>query len=290
TIQDDRVMIQQVQGRQVQNHVGNGTPGNPVGMVRNNAARHGKFQEKLLLIQAQENGQILEEEQLAFLADPGILDGQATHITIPQNAAFQTKDLDAYDSDCDDLSSAKAVPMANLLSFNSDVLSKDIMNIVTSCAVNESVNMSNCINEKCSECLELETELLKRKYFIEKDVYDKLVKSYSTLKQHCISLELATQLNQEICQRDNSGVNQNGPTFNQLFELKELKAQSQEKDTEKVFAIAALKNELRKIKGKNVVDIDVSTPNATTIAPGMFKLDIKPISHGLKSNRTVYET
>nr|GEY86081.1 hypothetical protein [Tanacetum cinerariifolium] len=28
--------------------------------------------------------------------------------TIPQNSAFQTKDLDAYDSNCDDISSAKA--------------------------------------------------------------------------------------------------------------------------------------------------------------------------------------
>ncbi|GKD49839.1 hypothetical protein Tco_1278815 [Tanacetum coccineum] len=36
--------------------------------------------------------------------------------------AFQTKDLDAYDSDCDDLSSAKAVLMANLLSYDPEVL------------------------------------------------------------------------------------------------------------------------------------------------------------------------
>ncbi|GJZ78652.1 hypothetical protein Tco_0643489 [Tanacetum coccineum] len=40
-----------------------------------------------------------------------------------QNAAFQTDDLDAYDSDCDDISSEKAVLMANLLSYDSAVLS-----------------------------------------------------------------------------------------------------------------------------------------------------------------------
>ncbi|GJT45046.1 integrase, catalytic region, zinc finger, CCHC-type containing protein [Tanacetum coccineum] len=39
-------------------------------------------------------------------------------------AAFQTEDLDAYDSDCDDISSAKAVLMANLSSCDLDVLSK----------------------------------------------------------------------------------------------------------------------------------------------------------------------
>ncbi|GKD88155.1 copia protein [Tanacetum coccineum] len=38
------------------------------------------------------------------------------------NSALQTEDLDAYDSDCDDLSSAKAVLMTNLSSCDSDVL------------------------------------------------------------------------------------------------------------------------------------------------------------------------
>ncbi|GJV98950.1 hypothetical protein Tco_1554202 [Tanacetum coccineum] len=80
------------------------------------------FKEKMLLIQAQESGQELDEEQLAFLADPGIPYGQAIQTTIPQNVAFQTDDLDAYDSNCDDISSAKAILMANLLSYGSNVL------------------------------------------------------------------------------------------------------------------------------------------------------------------------
>ncbi|GJZ94904.1 hypothetical protein Tco_0667107 [Tanacetum coccineum] len=44
--------------------------------------------------------------------------------TIPNTAAFQTEDLDAYDSDCDDVSNEKAVLMANLSSYGSDVLSE----------------------------------------------------------------------------------------------------------------------------------------------------------------------
>nr|GEY43679.1 hypothetical protein [Tanacetum cinerariifolium] len=36
------------------------------------------FQDKVLLVQAQGNGQILHEEELTFLADPGIAEGQAT--------------------------------------------------------------------------------------------------------------------------------------------------------------------------------------------------------------------
>ncbi|GJW58183.1 retrovirus-related pol polyprotein from transposon TNT 1-94, partial [Tanacetum coccineum] len=83
-------------------------------------------------------------------------------------------------------------------------------------------------------------------------------------KEHCDSL--IAQINAKSVENSN------------------LNAQLQEKD----FAITALKNELRKLKRKNVVDITVSKPNAT-IAPGMFKLDIEPISHRLKNNRDAHE-
>ncbi|GJY39326.1 hypothetical protein Tco_0425690 [Tanacetum coccineum] len=73
--------------------------------------------------EAQEAGQILDEEQLAFLA-LGIPDGQAVQIIIPNNVAFQTEDLDTYDSDCDDISNAKAVLMANISNYGSDIISK----------------------------------------------------------------------------------------------------------------------------------------------------------------------
>ncbi|GJR32506.1 copia protein [Tanacetum coccineum] len=51
------------------------------------------FKDKVLLVQAQANGQILYEEELAFLADPGIAEGQATQTVITHNAAYQTNDL-----------------------------------------------------------------------------------------------------------------------------------------------------------------------------------------------------
>nr|GEW45181.1 retrovirus-related Pol polyprotein from transposon TNT 1-94 [Tanacetum cinerariifolium] len=56
----------------------------------------------------------------------------------------------------------------------------------------------------------------------------------------------------------------------------------------KVFDITALKNELRKLKGKNVINTVVSKSNAT-FDRGMFKLDIEPISPRLKNNRDTHE-
>nr|GEV21145.1 hypothetical protein [Tanacetum cinerariifolium] len=119
TIQDDRVTVQQVQARQWQNYFGTTYKGNATSSRGNTTSG----QEKAMLAKTQEAEQILDEEQLAFLADPGIPAGQAQTI-IPHNAAFQTKDLDTYDSNCGDLSNAQAVLMANISNYGSDVISE----------------------------------------------------------------------------------------------------------------------------------------------------------------------
>ncbi|GKE16045.1 hypothetical protein Tco_1423622 [Tanacetum coccineum] len=72
------------------------------------------------------------------------------------------------------------------------IMSQEIEHIVANSIDILDVKTS-CVNN-CSKCLELETKLLKKKDFIEKKAHDKLVKSYSTLEKHCISLELETQL------------------------------------------------------------------------------------------------
>nr|GEU53992.1 reverse transcriptase domain-containing protein [Tanacetum cinerariifolium] len=82
------------------------------------------YKDKAMLAEAQEAGQILDEEQLAFLVDPWVPNGQVVQTIIPNNAAFQTQDLDTYDSDCDDISNAKSVLMANISNYGSDIISK----------------------------------------------------------------------------------------------------------------------------------------------------------------------
>nr|GEU62259.1 hypothetical protein [Tanacetum cinerariifolium] len=82
--------------------------------------------------------------------DPMIPNGQAVQTIIPNNVAFQTEDLDAYDSDCDDISNAKAILMANISNYGSNFISED-----------ESVNMERKRNKSCDECFNLEVELLK---------------------------------------------------------------------------------------------------------------------------------
>ncbi|GJR35611.1 retrovirus-related pol polyprotein from transposon TNT 1-94 [Tanacetum coccineum] len=211
------------------------------------------------------------------------------------------------------------------------VINKDIVSII----VNSSMDNSYVNVHECEKCLKLETEILNKRDFVKKEIYDKLFKSFTTLEKHCISLEVDTQLNQEIFQRDNSISNQSAPSFDQLFKLNELKAQSQEKDMvikkleerikslsgkinehkikkdleeietiiieldhrsveisdlnaslqEKVLVITALKDDLRKLKGKALVDNDVTKHPSD---PKMLKIDMKPITPKLLNKRTAH--
>nr|GEX03737.1 retrovirus-related Pol polyprotein from transposon TNT 1-94 [Tanacetum cinerariifolium] len=82
------------------------------------------FKDKVLLVQAQPNRQILHKEELAFLADPRIAEAQTTQNVITHNVAYQADDLNAYDSDCDEINSAKVALMENLSHYGFDDLAE----------------------------------------------------------------------------------------------------------------------------------------------------------------------
>nr|GEW63596.1 hypothetical protein [Tanacetum cinerariifolium] len=83
------------------------------------------FKDNVLLVQAQANGQVLHVEELEFLADPGMAETQSTQYVVTNNAAYQADDLDAYDSNCDEINSAKIALMANLSHYGFDNLAEN---------------------------------------------------------------------------------------------------------------------------------------------------------------------
>nr|GEU81989.1 integrase, catalytic region, zinc finger, CCHC-type, peptidase aspartic, catalytic [Tanacetum cinerariifolium] len=64
------------------------------------------------------------EEELEFLADPRIAETLSTQYAVTNNAAYQADDLDAYDSDCDELNSTKISLMVNLSHYGYDNLAE----------------------------------------------------------------------------------------------------------------------------------------------------------------------
>nr|GEY83631.1 hypothetical protein [Tanacetum cinerariifolium] len=121
TINNERVTIQPTQGRQNSMTAGHMSKQ----CIKPKRRRDEQwFKDKVLLVQAQANGQVLQEEELEFLADPGIVETSSTQYAVTNNAAYQADDLDAYDSDCDELNSAKIALTANLSHYVSDNLAE----------------------------------------------------------------------------------------------------------------------------------------------------------------------
>nr|GEW07369.1 retrovirus-related Pol polyprotein from transposon TNT 1-94 [Tanacetum cinerariifolium] len=84
------------------------------------------FKDKVFLVQAQASGQVLQEEELEFLADPGIAETSSTQYAVTNNAAYQADEIDAYDFDCDELNSSKIALMENISHYGSDNLAENL--------------------------------------------------------------------------------------------------------------------------------------------------------------------
>ncbi|GJV12330.1 retrovirus-related pol polyprotein from transposon TNT 1-94 [Tanacetum coccineum] len=111
-VASSRVIVQQVQGRQGQNNSGTGYKSNATSSGGNNSSGQARV---VKCYNCQGEGHMARQ----YL---GVPNGQAVQTIIPNNAAFQTEDLDTYDSDYDDISNAKEVLMANISNYGSDVI------------------------------------------------------------------------------------------------------------------------------------------------------------------------
>ncbi|GJU56261.1 hypothetical protein Tco_1229975 [Tanacetum coccineum] len=136
------------------------------------------FKDKVLLVQAQESGQILHEEELAFLADPGILEGQATPY-FALHGEFISLSYAVMEQHRVE-SKTFEVKMNQALNGNErlleHVMSKDIVNLM----VNSSMHFDYVNVLECEKCLKLKTGL--QKDFVEKEIYDKLFKRSRNLR------------------------------------------------------------------------------------------------------------
>nr|GEX94398.1 retrovirus-related Pol polyprotein from transposon TNT 1-94 [Tanacetum cinerariifolium] len=193
--------------------------------------------DKVLLVQAQTNGQILHEEELPFLVDSGIAEGQARQTVNTHNAAYQAGDLDAYDSDCDEFNTAKAPVQNSNSSAQQDALILSVIEQLKPQVINcTKINLDNkCINDTLTDELEKykkQVKGLKEGQNVEtyNQLYDSIKPIRVRSKEKCDAL--INQVNQKSVEI--SGLNTN---------LKE-----------NGLIIAALKDELRKLKGKALVD------------------------------------
>ncbi|GJV67578.1 retrovirus-related pol polyprotein from transposon TNT 1-94 [Tanacetum coccineum] len=122
--------MQTVQGRQNQGYVGSDTRSNATGVNKTrgtNTIGHAKV---IRCYNCQEEGHLARQctkpkrlRNFAWFKEKAMLaEALKSGVEIPTPAAFQTDDLDAFDSDCDEAPFASAVLMAKLSSYDFETL------------------------------------------------------------------------------------------------------------------------------------------------------------------------
>nr|GEV62337.1 integrase, catalytic region, zinc finger, CCHC-type, peptidase aspartic, catalytic [Tanacetum cinerariifolium] len=112
-----------------------------------------------------------------MIQDPGIAKGQATQTVITRNAAYQANNLDAYDSDCNELNTAKVTLMANLSHYGSDALAEvynpdnvDTNLINQAVQAMSSFEQSNVVNHSDTEITSDSNIIPYSQYFCDSDL------------------------------------------------------------------------------------------------------------------------
>ncbi|GJY47433.1 retrovirus-related pol polyprotein from transposon TNT 1-94 [Tanacetum coccineum] len=221
------------------------------------------FKDKVLLVQAQASGQILHEEELAFLADPGIPEGQATQTVITHNAAYQADDLDAYDSNCDELNTAKVALMANLSHYGSDALAEvhnhdNVNNNMINQAVQvmSSSEQSNVVNHSETEITSDKNIIPYSQYVIEshqinlknKSVNDTLTVELERYKEQVKVLKER----QNVDLRSNDNVSYSSAQSVEIYRLKQTLSEHL-KEKESLMQTASLLNDdFKKEESRNI--------------------------------------
>nr|GEU97606.1 hypothetical protein [Tanacetum cinerariifolium] len=234
------------------------------------------YKDKAMLAEAQEAGQILDEEQL-------------------------TEDLDTCDSDCDDISNAKAVLMANISNYGYDVISEEMI-VLKEQVDSFKQNLSKQIKEKeCllqtftifnSESKEKEDKYMENKIDLEKQIKEldnilfKVSQSAQTMYMLTKPQAFYDNIHKQALGYQNpfhiKKAQRIKPTFyNGIVMSDKHVAMPVTNDNETL--ILEEESRLRmskkeKIKGKEIVDIATQKPSANTIVPRIFKLDLEPLT------------
>nr|GEU69824.1 retrovirus-related Pol polyprotein from transposon TNT 1-94 [Tanacetum cinerariifolium] len=262
TIQDERVTVQTIQGRQTQGFA------------------------KAMLAEDLESGVVLDEEKMAFLVD-----NKDIVTTAPSTSDVLMVKFYAYDSDI--LLELSLKDIKNKTKFlKKDInliqmIEKSILIVNRESVVNTLATIANHQNmqksylDKYNENSELQAEHSKRNDMVEKVVYNEHSKKCARMENGCISLEIKVQQHKESFQNNQLHNTQNVPKFLPLFEINDLKAQLEAQNN----SISKLKDHIATIKGKSMSEGDKFENISKVIALEMYKLDLEPLSPKLLKNR-----
>nr|GEU96415.1 reverse transcriptase domain-containing protein [Tanacetum cinerariifolium] len=163
--------------------------------------------------------------------DLGIAEAQTTQYVITNNAAYQADDLDAYDSDCDEINSAKISLMANLSHYGFDNLA-EVHNLdnVTNSVINQVVQampifeQTNIMNRSETE-ITSDSNIISYSQYVSESQYVTVQNLNFPAQQDALILYVIEQLKNQVV--NCTKINQDNKSVNETLtaELERYKAQ-----------------------------------------------------------------
>nr|GEV27258.1 hypothetical protein [Tanacetum cinerariifolium] len=220
----------------------------------------------------------------------------ATQTVITHNAAYQADDLDAYDSDCDELNTAKVALMANLSHYGLDALAEKAQQLEPKLYDGNVIKSTSAIVIPDSEETLMLAEESRSKMLFKKGSYNVRKKVNTTPVDYNSIDSPEPTLSSRPTKVEVPKVSMVNTSLKKLKQhLAGFDVVVKERTTataitkgslqEKVLVIIALKDDIRKLKGKDLAD-DVVTSHF--IAPEMLKVHMEPLSPKLLNNRTTH--
>ncbi|GJR75615.1 retrovirus-related pol polyprotein from transposon TNT 1-94 [Tanacetum coccineum] len=354
TIQDGRVVVQNVQARHNQNQNqryfarGNGAAGNggAQNRARNANAGQGKpvkcyncnglghitrnctqqkrpqnsdyFKDKMLLMQAQENGAVLDEEELLFLAGEQVntfdadVDNQPVQdLALNEDNIFQADECDAFDSE--NLWSLKFSDMHDAFTIAQNRIAD---------LESENFNLRNKIQNDDHDSmikhfsklevehfnLQLKYQNLKERFGNKKPVtssdapsFDSLFEKISRLTEKNSDADPTLDLKALVSQNKDLTTKLNAlHDLNQLFRAKNAKVKQHYKELYDSIKITRAKttdqnnsllSKIENLKAQlkhNSKCVTIPDSKPKVLAPGRYPIDVEPIPPRLKKNREVH--
>ncbi|GKA11283.1 retrovirus-related pol polyprotein from transposon TNT 1-94 [Tanacetum coccineum] len=318
------------------------------------------FRDKVLLVEAQGSGKVLNEEELEFLADPGVAEAKAvlmanltsyrsdflskaphsenthndmlnqSYLLETQNAAVQDTNSSAQQDAMEiymlerykewvklleerqnvDLSTREKLIMDDIIREKNALfadLEKEInyLKQTLSEQSNEKELLTKTFNVFKNESKEKEAKNIDKEIALEKKVKEMdNIKAHHIRPMHYDGSVIAKETNVILIDDSEETLMLEEESRSKMF-LKQSDPMVLEKkvnmkpinyvelnrlseDFGKGFCHNSIKNDLRKFKGKDIVDNAAQVSNATTIAPGMYKLDPVTLAPKDKNNRETH--
>nr|GEW24570.1 retrovirus-related Pol polyprotein from transposon TNT 1-94 [Tanacetum cinerariifolium] len=163
--------------------------------------------------------------------DPGIAEAQTTQYVITNNVAYQADDQDAYDSDYDEINSAKIALMANLSHYGSDNLAEvhnpdNVTNSVIIQAVQAMLisKQSNIMNQSETE-ISSHSNIIPYSQYVSESQYKAVHNSNFPAQQDALILSMIEQLKTKVV--NCTKINQDNKSINEtlIVELERYKDQ-----------------------------------------------------------------